>query len=135
MWIQESVDISQFSGKVVHLRFEQITDAGVNGEGFVLDDIEIPEIGYFADFEEDEGGWSPEGFVRIQNILPQTFRVVLLSFGKEIGVNYLLLSSNNQLYLPFEIGNELRSLVLIVAGTTPFTRQKAEYHISIETAP
>ncbi|NJN43735.1 MAG: hypothetical protein HC806_02680 [Anaerolineae bacterium] len=54
-WIQETVDISQLAGQEVYLRFEYITDAAVNGEGFLLDDVEISEIGYQTDFETDEG--------------------------------------------------------------------------------
>ena len=64
-WIQESVDLSQFAGQQVQLRFEYLTDAAVNGEGFYLDDIAIPEIDYFTDFEQDTGGWQGAGFVRI----------------------------------------------------------------------
>ncbi len=59
----------------MQLRFEYITDAAVNGEGFMIDDVSIPEIGYFTDFEADAGGWEPAGFARIQNVLPQTFRI------------------------------------------------------------
>ena len=61
-WIQEEVDLSDFAGKKVQLRFEYITDGAVNGEGFLVDDIEVPQIDYFADFETDDGGWSAEGF-------------------------------------------------------------------------
>jgi hypothetical protein len=39
----------------VQLRFEYITDAAVNGEGLLLDDIRMPEIGYQTDFEA--GRW------------------------------------------------------------------------------
>ncbi len=50
-WIEETVDLSQFAGKEVQLRFEYITDAAVNGEGMMLDDVSIPAIDYFTDFE------------------------------------------------------------------------------------
>ncbi len=135
VWIQEQVDISQFSGEEVYLRFEMITDAAVNGEGFLVDDIEIPEIGYFTDLEEDAGGWLAEGFVRIRNILPQHFQVILLSFGDETSVLPLPLSPDNQTSLPLRLGEEVRSVVIVVAGTTPFTRQKAQYQISIVSSP
>lgn len=80
-WIQESVDLSQFAGQKISLRFEYVTDAAVNGEGFLLDDLVIPEIGYRTDFEADDGGWQAAGFVRIQNSLPQTFRLALILKG------------------------------------------------------
>ncbi|MGZ6347735.1 MAG: hypothetical protein ACXWNC_09250, partial [Anaerolineales bacterium] len=40
-WINETVDLSQYAGKKVQLRFEYVTDAAVNGEGFLLDDVSI----------------------------------------------------------------------------------------------
>ena len=72
-WQLEQVDLTPFAGKLVSLRFDYITDAAVNGNGFALDDIRIDAINYFTDFEADDGGWLGEGFVRIQNVLPQSF--------------------------------------------------------------
>ena len=57
VWIEETIDLSGYAGEVIQLRFEYITDAAVNGEGLLLDDISIPEIDYFTDFESDNGGW------------------------------------------------------------------------------
>jgi bacillopeptidase F (M6 metalloprotease family) len=74
-WIEESVDLSIYAGKIVQLRFEYVTDAAVNGEGLLLDDISIEAVNTTTDFETDEGGWQPQGFVRVQNVLPQTFRL------------------------------------------------------------
>ncbi len=64
------MDISEFAGQQVWLRFEYITDAAVYAEGFLVDDISIPEIDYSSDFENDDGGWQADGFVRINNLLP-----------------------------------------------------------------
>ena len=72
-WIEETVDLSAYAGQTVTLRFEYVTDAAVNGEGFLLDDVSIPAIQYFSDFETDNGGWESAGWARIQNRLPQTF--------------------------------------------------------------
>ena len=44
-WIQETVDLSQYAGEIVTLRFDYITDAAVVNKGFLIDDISIPEIG------------------------------------------------------------------------------------------
>jgi hypothetical protein len=64
-WVQESIDLSAYAGKQVWIRFEYVTDAVQNGEGMLLDDIQISEIGYFTDFEQDDGGWEAEGWVRV----------------------------------------------------------------------
>lgn len=127
-WIEEKVDISQFAGKKVYLRFEYITDTAVNGEGFLLDAVEIPEINYRTGFETDDGGWDGQGFVRIENDLPQTYLVSLIIKGRETRVQYLELNDHQQGSIPVTLGaNE--SAVLVVSGSTRFTNQRAPYRI------
>ena len=46
----------------------------VNESGLMVDDVKVEAVDYTNDFETDEGGWQAEGFVRVQNRLPQTFR-------------------------------------------------------------
>ena len=123
VWIEESVDISQYAGKQVQLRFEYITDAAVNGEGFMLDDIAIPEIGYFSDFEQDAGGWEAAGFVRIQNAIPQYYRLSLITLGDTPQVLPVSLTADNTATI--SIGPE--EAILVVSGTSRHTRQPATY--------
>ena len=132
-WIREEVDLSAYAGEQVQIRFEYVTDAAVHGEGFLLDDVSIPEIGYQTDFEDDQGGWEQAGFVRIENNLPQTYRLALVSLGDTPTVKYVELDDQNKLSLPLEIGGEgePEQVLLIVSGTTRFTRQKADYQFHI----
>jgi hypothetical protein len=130
-WVQETVDISQFAGETVYLRFEYITDAAVNGEGFLLDDISIPQADYTTDFEVDDGGWESKGWARVQNILPQTFQLALISFGDTTSVEYLHLGSDLETEIPISIGEDVDEIVLVVTGTTRYTRQRAAYRFSL----
>jgi hypothetical protein len=130
-WIQETVDLSEFAGKEVQLRFEYVTDAAVNGEGLLIDDLEIPEINYSTDFEADEGGWEGDGFVRIQNNLPQTYQVSIIRHGRDTTVETFPLSGDNTLEVPLQIGGDTSSVTLVVSGTTRFTRQRAAYRFSL----
>jgi hypothetical protein len=132
-WIQESVDLSQYAGKKVYLRFEYITDAAVNGEGLLVDDIAIPEIGYFSDFEQDDGGWQAQGFARVQNELPQRFRLSLITRrGGDITVTPVQLSADNSASLPLLFGEGVDEAILVVSGTTRYTRQPAAYRFSFQ---
>jgi hypothetical protein len=131
-WIEEKIDISQFAGQEVQLRFEYVTDAAVNGEGLLVDDISIPETDYFTDFEEDDGGWEADGFVRIQNQLPQSFRLALISTGQETTVEMIPLSGDNIADIPIKIGDGTREIILVVTGTSRYTRQTASYSFSIQ---
>ncbi|MFN2146546.1 MAG: hypothetical protein ACK2T7_14445, partial [Anaerolineales bacterium] len=127
-WILEEVDLSQYAGQQVWLRFEYVTDAAVNGEGMLLDDFSIPAIDYFSDLESDDGGWEAAGFVRVPNILPQTFRLALITGnGLNTEVHYLTLNDDNTLEIPLEIGNGGDEVTLVVVGTTRYTRQLAPY--------
>jgi immune inhibitor A len=130
-WINETVDISQFAGQKLSLRFEYITDSNVTGEGFLLDDLSIPEIGYFTDFETDNAGWQEDGWVRIENILPQTYGMALISNGDDTNVQYININPDITADIPFTIGSGVDDVVLVVSGTTRFTRQVAPYRISI----
>src|SRR3970282_1929966 len=96
-WINEKIDLSAYAGETVWLRFEYITDAAVNGEGLLLDDISVPVGGYFTDFESDDGGWEASGFVRITNTLPQTYAITLITTGaRGTTVEYLQPDENNR---------------------------------------
>lgn len=130
-WIQESVDLSQFAGQKITLRFDYVTDMAVNGEGFLLDDVAIPAIHYASDFEMDDGGWLPAGFVRVQNTLPQTFRLALITHtASGTHVTRLPLSSDQTADIPLSIGqNGVQAATLVVSGTTRFTLTPAAYQI------
>lgn len=130
-WVTEEVDLSQFAGQTVQIRFEYITDAAINGEGFLLDDIRVEAIGYSSDFEADDGGWQAEGFVRVDNALPQTYRLNLIIEGDTTTVTPITLSADQTAEIPLSLQNGEHA-ILIVAGTTRFTRQPNSYQIEIE---
>ena len=131
LWIEETVDLSQFSGQEVQLRFEYVTDAAVNGEGLLLDDISIPEVDYFTDFEEDSGGWQAAGFARIRNTLPQKYRLALIRKGDTTTVEYISVGADNLVEIPLDISGDVDEVILVVTGTTRYTRQKAAYRFEI----
>ena len=127
-WMQESVDISQYAGQKVLLRFEYITDAAVNGEGFMIDDISIPQINYFSDFETDDGGWNGDGFINVENILPQTFRVTVIDETGKTNVIPVVLDENQHAEVELETSNA----VVVISGTTRHTRSLANYRLTIK---
>ena len=131
-WIQEDVDISKFAGQKVQLRFEYITDAAINGEGFLLDNVVIPEVGYSTGFEDGDGGWQAAGFVRIDNVIPQTYRLALVSSGNTTSVQYLTLAQDNAIDIPLQIGGDVDAVTLVVTGTSRYTNEKAAYRFSIK---
>jgi hypothetical protein len=130
-WVRENVDLSQFAGQKVQIRFEYITDLAVIGEGFLLDDVRVEAVNYRSDFEADDGGWTAEGFVRVQNVLPQTFRLSLILKGDAATVTEITLDADQtaEIQLSLKPGEQA---ILVISGTTRFTRLPASYQVEVK---
>jgi hypothetical protein len=129
-WIEEQIDLSEYAGQKVQIRFEYVTDAAVHEDGFLIDDIRIEAIDYQEDFESGDGGWEAAGFARIDNILPQTYRLALIRKGDTTTVTHIELNADQTAEIPLSLdaGEEA---ILVVTGTTRFTRLPAAYEIEI----
>jgi len=130
-WIEERVDLSAFAGTEVTLRFDYVTDAAVNGIGMAMDDFRLDAIGYASDLEQDAGGWEGTGFVRLMNALPQTYSLTMISVGKQTRVQNISLEADNSTTFEVTIDEDVEKIVLVVSGTTPFTREKAVYQVEV----
>ncbi|HIC94134.1 MAG TPA: hypothetical protein EYP09_07780, partial [Anaerolineae bacterium] len=132
IWIKEEVDLTPYVGQEVLIRFEYITDDAVNHVGLCVDDIAIPELGYFYDVEEGEGGWVAEGFIRTDNVLPQRFLVQLIELDSEPRVRRMELDQRQEGRLVVRgLGEEVERAVLVVSGLAPVTTELASYEYSI----
>ena len=132
-WIDEKVDLTEFVGGQVTLRFDYVTDAAVNGKGMAIDDLAIAAMGYATDLETDLGGWTAEGFVRVQNRLPQTMNVSVVTYSNSgVSVNHFAFQGEFVIEGSDLFGDDVDKIVLVISGTTPFTREKANYAIGIE---
>ncbi len=126
-WSRQTVDLSQFAGKKVTLRFEYVTDSARTAEGFLIDDISVVETHYYSDFEDGNGGWNGDGFIRVNNAIPQSFRAAIVRLGDPPSVEYLTLDASNHASVALDAGEEA---VLVVMGATRHTRQPAGYSLS-----
>ena len=59
---QEEMDLTPFAGHTVELYFTYWTDPFVLERGWYVDDIEIPEVGFFYDVESGLGDWTYNGW-------------------------------------------------------------------------
>ena len=132
VWINEHADLSAYAGKKIQLRFEYVTDAAVLGEGLLLDDLSIPAANYTADLETDDGGWTANGFIRMENALPQTYRLsLILQGGGKTSVQGVEVNADETAEVPLSLKSG-ESAVLIVTGTQRFTHRDAGYTIEIK---
>ena len=131
-WIEEVVDLSEHAGKNIWLRFEYVTDAALNGEGLLLDDLRIDAIDYFANFESDDGGWQSEGFVRVQNRLAQRFAVsVIYEDGAQTVIEKYQFWGGEAFTIPVSLNDDMNNISILISGTTRYTQQPANYRLRL----
>jgi hypothetical protein len=132
-WVEERIDLSPFAGQEILLRFEMITDDVLNNPGLALDDVEIPEIGFYDDVES-EAGWQAEGFVWVDNHVPLDFLVQIITFDDQgrIDVQPLLLDVDRygEVLLP-GFGGKTPQVTIVISAVAPATTEPAPYFISL----
>jgi len=135
-WVEEIVDLSPYAGQQILVRFEYITDDAVTQPGMAVDDISIPEIGYSDDVESGDNGWTSEGWLRMDNQLPQQYLVQLVQVGNTAQPVTHLLGPHDGIHGEWDItvGGDLGDAVIIVSGLAPVTTEPAEYQYSLTAA-
>jgi len=133
-WVEESIDLSPFADQNILLRFEYITDEGINLDGWAIDDIAIPELAFFDDGERD-GHWQTQGFQRLTAPLPQRFIVRVIEMGETTSVRPLPLDAANRGEVRLSgFGSTLDKAVIVVAAASDGTTQTAPYRYSLRAA-
>jgi len=136
-WVDERVDLSAYAGKRVLLRFEYVTDEAVHRSGFAVDDIRVPELNFTDDAETNQG-WTVGGFVRTNNVVPQSYsvQVVEVSGTGDAVVREMSLDRDSKGTMSLCCFTEgLDRAVVIVAPMAPLTRNQASYQLRVKTSP
>jgi len=134
VWVEEEVDLSAYVGGSVQLRFEYVTDDAVNYPGWLIDDISVPELAYYADFETNNGGWQSEGWLLTDNKLPQGWLVQVIEKGLFTAEVHKLAVGDDgcgQLTLD-NVGRSGRHTVLVVSAVAPLTTEEAKYVFDLD---
>ena len=129
-WIEESVNLSAYSGKQVLMRFQYVTDDSTNGPGLCVREVSIPEAGLF-DLRE---GWNAEGFVLTNNRVKQEYIVQVVQVAEENEVTEIPLNKDNRGELLILSPQSFDRLVVVVAAVAPKTRQTTAYTLTVEPA-
>ncbi|MCB8981417.1 MAG: immune inhibitor A [Ardenticatenaceae bacterium] len=131
-WVKETVDLSAYAGQMVQIRFEYVTDPILTFGGLALDNLAIPEIGFYDDAESDTG-WVAEGFVRATGYVPQRWNVMLITYenGAPV-VTQIELAEDNTATAEFSLSNAGGGRpMLIVAASSPMTLEPAHYQFEL----
>ncbi len=128
-WLDEQIDLTPYTGKEIVLRFSLMTDGAYNAPGMVVDNMQVPEIGFSDDVETASTGWNAQGFTRTNNQLPQQWEVRIVRVtGKAVRIEPLTLDAKQ--VGEFRIAPNERAAV-VVMGTTPHTTERASYQLRL----
>jgi hypothetical protein len=133
-WVQEVYDLSDFAGGPLWLQFSYVTDDAVNTEGWFIDNVAIPAIGYTDSFDTDAAGWQSEGWVLTDNFLPQRWLVQALTFEGDrlTGVTRVPVAADGSAQIETDATDSRRSTVIAISGLTPVTTENAAYRYWVE---
>lgn len=128
-WVKQSADLGAYAGKKIQLRFEYVTDAALNFDGFALDDITIPEIN-FADDAEKDNGWAANGFIRSSNVVKQRYIVQVIRFGTVPTVERHVVE-DGALELDVDGSKDRKAPILAVTALAPRSTQPIAFTVSV----
>jgi hypothetical protein len=132
-WVQETLDLTPYIGNEVLIRFDYVTDQALSLNGWALDDVSIPEIGFFDDMENGlNSAWTAAGWVQIENLLQQHYLVqVIQTNGQTLNITRPLLPTQG-LAASFSLNlTPETQTVLAISGATPVTDIPAVFDLSI----
>jgi immune inhibitor A len=134
-WIEQTIDLTPYVGQEVLIGFHYVTDDALNYNGMLIDDVAIPEIDYEEDFEDGSEGWEFGGWARVDNVLPQTFILRVVTEGNNsTEVLPLEVDPQNRAALVLDtFGTEIERVTLIVTAATQETTREAEYTIRADS--
>lgn len=131
-WMHESIDLSDYAGQEIFIRFEYITDDAVVNAGMAVDNICIAAINWCDDAEEADSAWEARGWVRHSNVLPQAWSVQVISYDAngDVQVEIVDLDEFNHGEIDV-IANFDQPAMLVISGLTRYTTQPAVYSYEV----
>lgn len=131
-WRDESVDLTPYAGKNILIRFAYITDLILTHGGIALDNVAIPEIGFYDDAETDVEDWTAQGFERVPFAIPQQWHLQLVTFPDGIpSFETMELTAENTASRSLSLAESNGEAILIVAASAPMTLEQAQYRLVI----
>lgn len=77
-WVPVSMDLTPFAGHTIDLYFTTWQDGAFTLQMMYVDDISIPELGFFDDVEAGEDGWTSTGWYITDGIQDNGYGVVTI---------------------------------------------------------
>jgi hypothetical protein len=152
-WVEERLDLSEFAGVEVLVRFEVVTDDAVSLSGLALDDVRLAVgtcgqadcVGY--DVVTDDGEvarapsgeelpiWESTGFLRVPLTVPQRWALQAIEYrdGRILAVHRPVVDADGHAELTADVAQGA-SVIVAVSNLTPGTRYPAGYSLTAPAA-
>jgi hypothetical protein len=137
LWLAQTVDLSDYAGGQILLRFESVTLPGHEDQGFAVDNLAIPEIEWADSADGSDADWISEGWSTVDNQVAQRWIVQVASGGSQTTYPRVLhLISPADVNTPSIeqkidlVAGEI--LVLAVSGANDDTAQRANFGVSLQ---
>jgi hypothetical protein len=130
-WVFESISLDRYTGHVIRVRFDLITDSAIPGVGLALDDVAVPELGFIDDVETSPDAYASSGFVQTGWRIPQGWSLHIIREDSHPTISPLSLDEYNSGSWTLDLGK--KGAVLVISALAPFSTEAANYWISVET--
>jgi hypothetical protein len=126
-WVDDRVDLEQFAGQDILLRFEYVTDGSTHGRGWAVRDIHLEGAASERAVAPDAAGW-----MQLDAPIPQEYivRLILTMEDGTVDVRDIALDDARSGDLPFN-SDGVRDAVVAIAGATVGTTNTAPYRIEL----
>jgi hypothetical protein len=130
-WASQTLDLSEFAGQQVMLRFEVAHDESKTSWGVALDNVRLGSAGQVETFDTEPVNWQSEGWAWVDGCLPQ--RTLIQVIGRVNGQNYALRiltdqSFSREFVLP--AGSQGEKFIAITP-ITPYTLHPLVYTLNV----
>jgi len=128
-WLQETVDLTPYTGGRVSVAFWYVTDDAVSGEGVAVKNVRLDAVGYRDEGDPGPAGWSTQGWSRVGPQLPQLWAVQAIEFaGDSVRASRVPIDGSGR--GTWETGGADR-VILAVSGVTPVTLERGSYRLEV----
>ncbi len=128
-WRDASASLNRYAGHRVQIRFEYVTDDGYTGQGFVVRNIAIPEIGFHDTFT----GWHQSGFLPVTGdaVAAEWSLDLVLYTSHGVHIRHVPMSATGNLSTTIDpVKDGIKRIVTVVFVSAPKTTVQSAYTLS-----
>jgi hypothetical protein len=130
-WLREALSLEAYRGQQILVRFALITDDATTQHGMAIDDVRVSAVDYASDFEADGGGWTAEGWVWIDNVLPQQIWVqVAQQAGDQFELTRWLYPADETIQV--DLLDDAETVMIALSPFAPQTTVDIEYTLAVD---